>query len=101
MPLYAQEATLYNLCASPKQHLNEASATYQQQRTSEAREIGSNVPILREGELDIISHSVEQTTRLGVRLDNCCRRATSSVYQGIWARAKLFFRVVSGAVGAV
>jgi tRNA threonylcarbamoyladenosine biosynthesis protein TsaE len=26
------------------------------------------VPILREGELDIISHSVEQTQRLGARL---------------------------------
>jgi len=29
---------------------------------------GKTVPILREGELDIISHSAEQTTRLGMRL---------------------------------
>jgi len=29
---------------------------------------GNTVPILREGELDIISHSAEQTGRLGVRL---------------------------------
>ncbi len=29
---------------------------------------GIRVPILREGELDIISHSAEQTRRLGVRL---------------------------------
>jgi tRNA threonylcarbamoyladenosine biosynthesis protein TsaE len=31
-------------------------------------ESGSNVPILREGELDIISHSAAQTGRLGTRL---------------------------------
>lgn len=30
--------------------------------------MGEDVPILREGELDIISHSAEQTRRLGARL---------------------------------
>jgi tRNA threonylcarbamoyladenosine biosynthesis protein TsaE len=87
---------LYNLCASPKQHLNEASATYQQQRTSEAREIGSNVPILREGELDIISHSVEQTTRLGVRLGQLLQAGDIICLSGDMGAGKTVF---SGGIG--
>lgn len=49
------------------------------------------MPILREGELDIISHSVEQTARLGARLGALLRRGDIICLSGDMGAGKTVF----------
>jgi tRNA threonylcarbamoyladenosine biosynthesis protein TsaE len=54
------------------------------------------VPILREGELDIISHSAEQTRRLGVRLGTLLQRGDVICLSGEMGAGKTAFAVGIG-----
>ncbi len=49
------------------------------------------MPILREGELDIISHSVDQTRRLGVRLGSLLRAGDIICLSGDMGAGKTVF----------
>jgi tRNA threonylcarbamoyladenosine biosynthesis protein TsaE len=52
---------------------------------------GKFVPILREGELDIISHSAEQTTRLGLRLGRLLKSGDVLCLSGDMGAGKTVF----------
>jgi tRNA threonylcarbamoyladenosine biosynthesis protein TsaE len=54
------------------------------------------VPILREGELDIISHSVEQTQRLGIRLGSLLQPGDVICLSGDMGAGKTMFSVGIG-----
>ena len=57
---------------------------------------GWGVPILREGELDIISHSAEQTRRLGVRLGSLLRPGDLICLSGDLGAGKTAFAIGIG-----
>lgn len=52
---------------------------------------GKIVPILREGELDIISHSAEQTTRFGLRLGKLLKASDVICLSGDMGAGKTVF----------
>jgi tRNA threonylcarbamoyladenosine biosynthesis protein TsaE len=54
------------------------------------------VPILREGELDIISHSVEQTQRLGARLGSMLQAGDVICLSGDMGAGKTMFAIGIG-----
>ena len=58
---------------------------------------GLCVPILREGELDIISHSAEQTRRLGVRLGSLLQAGDVICLSGDLGAGKTAFAIGIGA----
>lgn len=57
------------------------------------------VPILKEGQLDIISHSAEQTQRLGARLGSLLQIGDIICLSGDMGAGKTVFAAGSGGMG--